>query len=285
MRGLRLLLRSPRLVLGVVVLYLLLAAALSRGLGQALARSLAPFAPLSEGRVLATLLDLALTHSGHLGQLAAVLQGSAVLGLLIWTLLVGGVIAALDRRLSAPEVAAASLRHLPQIALASLWHLLLRAALLALAGLLSLLPGPAGQVSVLVAWVGILGFSACAHDLARVAVVLEGQRSYWPAVAWGGFLRAARNPRLVLVSVFFSLIRWSLLIGSALVAVAFFGQSWTPWAVRAMAVVAIVAGLARLAVAVAFVRRVPRQPAHDRWRKPSSSPAPQPQQGDAEAIA
>ncbi len=281
---------SPGLVAGVVGLYLLLGAGLSRGLGKAVAATLQDFAPVSEGRVLAVLMDLTMSHPSHLGQLGALLESSALLGLLTWTVLVGGVIVALDRSLRGPELVAAAVRHLPGIVVVSLWHFALRAGLLTAVGLLVLVPGveaPALAKVVPLLANGLLllalGFSACALDLARVMVVVEEQRGLGPAIAWRAFRRAGRNPRLLASSLLLSILRWLLLLLTVAVAIAAFGQPWSPWAVRGLAALAVVCGLARLAITVAHCRHTSRSPGGGSERT-LSVPAVEAQQAKAEVV-
>ncbi len=133
----------------------------------------------------------------------------------------------------------------------SLWHLVLRAVLLAVAGaaaapLLTTWWGPAGVLLLAI----VLAVCICALDLARCDVVLHGARRFHPQTAWRGFRHAAGRPAVLARSMLLSFGQWTCAV--AVVLAAFAGLHGGPaiWLARGLAISGLILGLIRLAVAV-----------------------------------
>ncbi len=244
--------RAPGLVAGVAVLHLLLAAGVGFSTRSAIGASVYPYALVDNDQLFFAVQQLVDASPGLLLPARHLIVGSAVISLAFWTLLAAGIIHRLRAPAPLPRLAAAAVRGLPGVLAVTLWHLLPRAVLLALAGVAAtpLLTagwwGPAGILLLAV----VLAACTCALDLARCDVVLHGARRFHPSTAGCGLLHAGRRPAVLIRSMLLSFGQWACL--GAVVLAAFAGLHGGPaiWLARGLAIAGIVLGLARLAVAV-----------------------------------
>ncbi len=244
--------RAPGLVAVVAVLHLLLAGTVGSATRSALGASMEPYALADNSQLWAAILELLGTSPGLLQPIGHLIAGSAVVALAFWTLLAAGILHRLRGPSALPALAAAAVRGLPGVLAVTLWHLLLRAVLLAAFGAATAalfgagLWGLAGLAVTALALV----FCTCALDLARCDVVLHGARRFHPQTAWRGFLQAARRPAVLARSALLSFGQWACVGGILLAAFAGLHGGPAIWIARALAITGIVFGLARLAVAV-----------------------------------
>ncbi len=246
--------RAPWLVAAVVALHLLLAWTAGAATRSAIGRAMEPYALIDNSQLLATVLELRGTSPGLLEPIRYLLAGSAAIALAFWTLLAAGILHRLRAPATLPRLAAAAVRGLPGVLAVTLWHLLLRAVLLAVAGAAAapLLEAPGrlwGPVGLLLLAI-VLAVSICALDLARCDVVLHGGRRFHPATAWRGFLHAVRRPAVLARSMLLSFGQWASTGAVVLAAVAGLHGGPAIWLARVLAMLAIVLGLSRLAVAI-----------------------------------
>ncbi len=244
--------RAPGLVAAVVVLHLLLAGTVGSATRSAVGARMEPWALADNSQLWAAILEMLGTSPGLLAPVRHLIIGSAVITLAFWTLLAAGVLHRLRGPASLPVLAAAAVRGLPGVLAVTLWHLLLRAVLLAVAGGLAaaLFDAGAWGLAGLAATAVVLAFCTCALDLARCDVVLHGARRFHPQAAWRGFLHAAGRPPVLFRSMLASLGQWACAGGILLAAVAGLHGGEAIWLARTLAVCGIVFGLTRLAVAV-----------------------------------
>ncbi len=243
--------RAPGLVVLVAVLHLLLAAGVGFSARSAIGASMHPYALIDNDQLWYAVQELIDASPGLLHPARHLIAGSAVIGLAFWTLLAAGILHRLRAPTPLPRLAAAAVRGLPAVLAVTLWHLVLRAVLLAVAGaaaapLLTTWWGPAGILILAV----VLATCICALDLARCDVVLHGARRFHPRAAWRGFVHAVGRPAVLARSMLLSFGQWACT--GAVVLAAFAGLHGGPaiWLARGLAILAIVLGLARLAVAV-----------------------------------
>ncbi len=264
-------LRAPGLVAGVAVLHLVLAAGVGFSARSAIGASMAPYALVDNSRLWFAVQELIGTSPGLVAPTGHLMAGSAVIALAFWTLLAAGILHRLRNRAPLPRLAAAAVRGLPGVLAVTVWHLLIRAVLLGVAGaaVTPLLEhGSWGPVGLLIL-VALLAVSTCALDLARCDVVLHGARRFHPKTAWRGFLHALRRPPVLVRSMLLSFGQWACV--AALVWAALAGLHGGPaiWLARALAILGIVLGLTRLAVAVEA--GPPQTPRLRRGLRPSPS--------------
>ena len=248
--------QAPGLVVLVIVLHLLVAAVLSSGVRAAVGRSLGAYSVITEGHLLAAVLELLGAHPGLMAAYRSTLVGSAVAGLALWTFLAPAVILRLRAPNSWPRIASASLENLPGVIATTLWNLLPRLLLLALTGFVTskaMSSGLWGLVGLIV-MATVLATSTCALDLARCRVVLRGAPGSRFATAWRGYREATRRPGVLLTSISLSFAKWVCSLGILALALDRAGQAETIHLIRGLAVLGIVLGLARVAVAVESTR-------------------------------
>ena len=238
--------RAPGLVALVAALHLLLAAAIGAAARSAIGAAMKGSVLVDESRLLSALLELFGRSPGLLEPIRHLIAGSSVVALGFWTLSVAGVLHRLRAPAPLPRLAAAAVRGLPGVVAVTVWHLMLRAVLLGLAGALAAVwvAGPWGAAT-LPMLAAVFAFCACALDLARCDLVLHGARRFHPMTAWRGFLHAAGRPAVLLPSMLLSFGQLACTVGVVLAAFAGSGV----WLARALAILGIVLGLTRLAVA------------------------------------
>ena len=253
---------APGLVAGVAALHLLLAAAVGVSARSAIGASMHPYALADNSRLWAAFQELLGASPGLVKPIHHLIAGSAAIGLVFWTLLAAGILHRLRAPAPLPRLAAAAVRGLPGVLAVTLWHLPLRAALVAAAGAAAapLLGagfwGPAGILIVAAAF----AFCTCALDLARCDVVLHGARRLHPKTAWRGFVHAARRPAVLARSMLLSFGQWGCTAAVLAAAVAGLNGGPAIWLARALAILALVFGLTRVAVAVDAGPRVRHRP-------------------------
>lgn len=243
---------APGLIALVVAVQLVLAFAVGSSVRAAAAASMGGYALLSEGRLLGSLFELLVEHPGIFGAARQLLAGSAVLSLTLWTVLAAGIITRLEAPRPMADVLAAAGRGLPGVLGVTLWHLIPRLIFLAVCGAVARRAMRADDWGWLgaVFLIAVVGYLACALDLARCHAVLHGARGWHPRTALGGFVEAARRPGVLLPSLLMSFGQWTAVVAVVAVSVAGLGTAWAPWLARILAVVGVVFGLGRIAVAV-----------------------------------
>lgn len=247
MSALRRVTRAPGLLVALWLIQLAVAAAVGFELRQSVGAALGGFAVLADGRLLFNLIDLLGDHPTIGRQLVTSSMGTAVVGVVLWTTLSGGIITRLATATSWQATAAASVRWLPAMIVTSLWHLLLRAVLV------GVVVGVTYAAPRLVAVPLIALFamiSTCALDIARVHVVLHGARSFHIKTAFGGFVAAFRNPVLLAKSVALNLGQHACLAAILGIAAFGLGANGTMLAIRPLALVSLLLGLWRIGVVV-----------------------------------
>jgi hypothetical protein len=246
-------LRAPGLVVLVVALHLLLAAAVGASTRSALGAAMGRYALVDGSRLWGAVFELIGRSPGLLEPILHLIAGSAVVALGSWTLLAAGVLQRLRAPAPLPRLAAAAVRGLPAVVAVTLWHLVPRAVLLAIAGALAAttFAGPWGPVAIPVLAV-VLAFCACALDLARCDVVLHGGRRFHPMTAWRGFVHAAGRPAVLVPSMLASFGQLGCTCAVVVAGLTGLGGDGGAaiWLARALATLGIVLGLIRLAVAV-----------------------------------
>ena len=263
MRALQRALGAPGLILTIFAFQLLLATTVSSSVRVSVGAALGKYAVLADGHLLNHILELLIDHPAIAAGSAAMLAGSSMLGLVLWTLLAAGIIQRLHSPTSPSEVAAAAIRGLPGVIAMTLWQLVPRMILLAIAAAISgwLMKADTWGFLGVLPLVAMLGYVTCALDLARCNVVLHGARRLHVKTALDGFVQAARRPRVLLPSMVFSACQWACVVAILGIAIAGLGTGWAIWVARCLALLGIVFGLSRVAVAVAVGAERPIPPA------------------------
>jgi hypothetical protein len=245
---------APWLWLGIGMVQLALAAALSVPMRAVLRAAMGPFTITGESRLFGALAELVTRHPTIVAALVTALVGAAALAALLAPLFAGAAI----RRLAGPcakgEQARATVQHYPAALVIGLYGLVLRVLL----GFIAAALGTVHQSLQLVALIFLLSFTAVVVDLARVRVVLEGARGLHPRTFVRALITVTRTPGLWLRSGLIGLLHWSLALAMMLAAVHGLDTAWSPWAVRGLALLATFVALWRLAVAVEYVATSPR---------------------------
>jgi hypothetical protein len=238
---------APGLVVALWLVEIGIAAFVGYSARQAVAAALGGYSVLGDGHLLFAIADLLIDHPAVASQIVSSAIGSAVLGVVLWTILAGGIVSRLAGVVGWERLTAASARWLPAIVVTSLWHLLLRgilvaAVMLGTAALPRMVTAPILALVVLVC--------TCALDISRVHVVQHGARGFHIRTAWMGFVQAVRHPALLGKSVALSLCQWACVV--AIFAVAGFGLGTvgTLLLARPLALLSLLFGLWRIAVVV-----------------------------------
>ncbi len=244
MNALRSVWRIPGVIAGLWITQVVITALFGATVASAVRVALARFSIPSDGHLLAYIAQLLAAHPAVAASIGTAVVGSAVMGLVLWTLVSGGIIARLAGQ---PGFWVVCGRWLPAMAVTSLWHFLLRAALLGIGVLcFGFLPRSVA-IPILV---GALAFFSCALDIARTHVVLHRARPFHIHTAAQGLVQAILHPRILLQSVGLSLVQWAFAGGALYVAMAGMDDGSGVIGARLLALGALLAGLSRLAVVV-----------------------------------
>ena len=248
--------RAPWLIVTVIILHLLVASVLGAGVRNAVGNSLGAFSAITEGHLVAAVFELLSTHPGLLAAYRSTLVGSALVGLVLWTFLAPAVILRLRAPGPLPQLAAATLKHLPGVIITTLWNLIPRAVLLTLTGFATAqaMPGGSSGLAGLAVMAMALATCTCALDLARCRVVLRNAPGTRFATAWRGYREAWTRPSVLIPSMSLSLATWACSLGMLALAIDRAGDPATIWLVRALALVGIVLSLTRITVAIEATR-------------------------------
>ena len=247
-RALQRVLGRPGLIAALWLFQLAMAAALSLPVRGSIRAVMGDFALLDDGFLLANLGHLLADNRGLGPQMLAAALGGWLAGAAGWTVIAGGVITRLATPGSATEgFFSATGRWLPAMVATSLWHLLLRIVVLAVAvTATAFLPR---LVSVAIVAL-VVAFLTCTLDIARVQVVLHGAHPFHPKTAARAFVQAVRYPRVLLRSMVLSVLQWGLLGLMAYLAVLGLNDGNGVIAGRILLLPVIALGLWRVAVVV-----------------------------------
>ncbi|MEZ4384563.1 MAG: hypothetical protein R3A79_24760 [Nannocystaceae bacterium] len=247
---------APGLWVSLLAAQLALALALSRVIASMVAAALQPYAVEQPGLLLPAYAELFADNLPLAVAVAAAFAVAAVLGGLLWIVASGGVIRRLAAPLRASEIAAAAVRHLPAMAILSLYSGFLRALLLGnlWIDVLGLGSGVARAVLVAIGWT----LCTAAVDLARADVVLRGAKAHPPRTLLRAFTRAVSRPAVWLSSGTLTLVTLGLSLTSIAIATRTFGDAGLAlWGVRALAAVSVGVTLWRVAIAVQAIEAAP----------------------------
>jgi len=246
--GLRRLLAAPGLWLGTWIAVAFIAGLVGIRMRFVVAAAVGPFDALDLDRVLFATLDVVRDHPSLSTGLVTSVLASAIVGAISWTLLSPLVIARLAGVPPRPwsEVGSLALTKIPAVVVQSLWHLLMRVALM-LAVLLSVQPLPAW-----VAWFigGITWLvTAVALDATRVAVVEHDAAPWHIRSTWRGFTRVVRRPGLLIPCALLTLGQLAITATILWLALSGYGHA-SMWPVRLLALASIGLGLWRVATVI-----------------------------------
>ncbi len=243
--GLRRLLANPGLWFGTWIGLIVAAAVVGALVRAIVASAVVPFGVLHPGRVLYGLAEVLAEQPAVATAVAVAVVSSAVLSALAWLLLSPLCIARLAGR-PWPEAAGRAMQTLPAVLVQSLWHGVLRVAVLVALGLtVQPLPAVVAWPLLAVGWL-MLGV---ALDITRVAVCEHDAAPFHIRSAWQGLVQAARRPGLTLPCALLSL--GQLLLAALLLWLALLGlESGSTVLPRLVSLVSVGLGLARLATVV-----------------------------------
>ncbi len=245
--ALRRLFGAPGLVALVWLAQLAVALAVGSTVQRMGAAAVGPYTPPIDDHLLSRLIELTSDHPSIVAGLGLSLSITAVGSVLAWTLVVGLVIGRLDGTTERAALGATWLRTLPGVIATSLWHLLLRGVLLVVVAIsIGALPGVAKVVALAI----VTCVAALALDIARVHVVLHGERGVHPVTALWAFVAAGRTPRLLGAAVLLGLIQLGCAAAILHLGLVGLDGSSLLWAGRLLALVGVVVGLLRLTLVV-----------------------------------
>ncbi len=279
MKSLHRVAEAPGLIAVIVTIQWVIAAGFGANVRSAIGGSMGKYTVLTDGHLLAAVAELYRTHPGLAASYKQTLAGSSLLALVLFTLLAPVIIYRLAAPRPASVIAAAALRGLPAVIAVTLWHLLPRAVLLAIAGAAanSLLQKQAWGLIGIAALALTMGYCTCALDLARCHILLHGARRFHFKTAAEGFLEALRRPVVLARSLVFSFGQWACAASMVAVAIEGAGADSTIWLIRGLALLGVVCGLTRIAVAIEAGRPSARRSRNSRPRnailKQRSDPA------------
>lgn len=210
------------------------------------AAAVGPYDALDLERVLFGLGDVLHVHPELMTGIATAVLAGGLVSAIGWLVASPVVIARLAGRRELRALGAAALAGLPAVVVQSLWHVVLRAVLVA-AVLLSAQPLPEWMISLLVGLVWLA--AGVALDATRVSVV-EGDAAPWHVkTAWRGFVRVAKRPRVLVPGVLLGV--GQLVVSAAIVWLALRGLAGgTVWGARLLALVSVGLGLWRVGIVV-----------------------------------
>lgn len=210
------------------------------------AAAVGPFDALDLQRALFGVADVLRVHPELLTGLGGAVLGGSVVSLVGWLLASPIVIARLAGHRGLRALGERGLGALPAVAVQSLWHLVLRAVLVA-AVLMSAQPLPEWAVAGfgLLAWLA----AGVALDATRVAVVEHGAAPWHIKTAWRGLVRVAKRPRVLVPGIVLGL--GQVVVSAAIVWLGLAGLgSGSVWGLRALALASVGLGLWRVAIVV-----------------------------------
>ena len=248
-------LQAPRLFFAVLLLQWATAWLIGSTVRTAVSVNLGSFAVLEGQGLFYSILELLLGHPAIAAVGMQLAASAALLSILFWTLMAGGVLESLQRPLPLGEALARGFRWLPAMVTVTLWHMIPRLILLGgLGALASQLDGPLKWAVGLLALL-VLFYCHCALDLARAAIVTGRSRPHRWRSAFRGYAQAAKRPGVLLASSLFSLMQWLIVLFSVYIALSGFHTGGILWPVRILSVVGLVCILGRIAVALDALRK------------------------------
>jgi hypothetical protein len=241
MNGARVVLAAWRWLLALWIGELAIAAFAGTAVRAQVAAALGEFA-LPDDHLMYAVAELVGFHPDVVVAIVIGVVGSAVLAVVVWTMLAPLVIARLaGGARPAGELGAAWTRTLGGAIATSAWHLLLRAGLaFALVGSLSPLPPMLALAIAALATV----VATAALDISRTQVVLHGGvGTSWRTAAWG-YVHAVKRPRLLAVLAGAQLLQWACAAAGLALVVRSAGAAIGP--ARVLALLGTAIGLWRL---------------------------------------
>lgn len=244
--GLRRLVGAPLLWLTLVVVLAVVAHVAGLRIQMVVATALGPFDVLDLDRVLFGTADAIRDHTAIAGAVEMALLSSAVLSVIVWTLLSPAIITRLEGRAPLAELGGRILSMAAPVVVQSLWHLLLRALVMGALGLLVQPLPPLGYWLVLA-----LGWCLCtaALDVTRVQLVLHDSARWHVRTALSGLRTAATRPTILIPSLLLSALQWGLVALTLWLALRSFGGG-SAWVARLLSGVTVGLGLWRIGVVV-----------------------------------
>ena len=246
MNALRRVASAPWLVLALWASQIAVAIVFGSVLAAMVTAAMAPFAGLEDGYVFGSVVELLSIHrvvgAGALAGLAV----SGLVGLIGWSLVSGLVIGRLAD-FPRSEVAGRWASTLPGVLVTSVWHLVIRGALLVVVAFAT---APLPRSVALLALAGALAVSTLALDIARTQVVLHDAARFHVRTATNAYVQAVRQWPLLIRALGPWFLQMLVVVVSAWLALASLGGESHLWAVRALSLMAVVFGLWRVALVV-----------------------------------
>lgn len=241
---------APLLLFGVWLGTMLIGWGLGAIVTTVTAAAVGPFDPLMRDHPIVATVELMAGEPAVPAALGLAVVSSSILGIVGWTLLSGGVLARLEGH-RGEALGGIWARSLPGVIVTSLWHLLVRAALLVVLASITAPLVPSARIPLLALGLALAGV---ALDVARAQVVLHGAAPYHVRTAFCAFIQVLKRPKLLASA-------GALWLAQAFVAAAILylglrgldGALGT-WPPRALALAGVFLGLWRLAVVVGWGR-------------------------------
>lgn len=248
MNALRRVLQAPRLVFGLWLLQIGLAAAVGLLVGSSVRGALGGHTWMQQDHLLGGLVELAVEHRGTAVLMALAPTLPTAVTLLVTLLLSGGIITRLAGQRGMAAFGTSTARYLWPTLVQGVWHLLFRALLLG-AIVLALSPFSLGLWRVLIVSLP-LAMASVALDVARVQVVLHDARPFHIKTAALAFVRVFVHPQVLLRGMAAQYGQWMCVLGSMGVALSDLDPAGVVWLSRGLALAGVVLGLLRLATVV-----------------------------------
>ena len=246
MNALRRVLKSPGLV---IVLWLAQAAAawlLAGIVAAAASAAMQGFAWVDDGHLLAAIAELTSNQRAVGVAMVQIAITAVVLGIVFWTVAYGGVIARLEGKKPASEVAAASIKYMPGIAAQTIYVYILRAVPMVPLGLMA----AKFPALAFVTGLGVMMLTIVAADIARVSVVLHDARPFHPKTALIALRRAVTRPALLARAGLLAIASIAIPAILVYIVMADAAGSASIWLARCLSLVGLVIGLWRIAFVV-----------------------------------
>lgn len=246
MSALRRVLTAPGLV---IVLWLAQAAAawlLAGIIAAAASAAMQGYAWVDDGHLLAAVAELTSNQRAVGVAMVQVAITATVLGIVFWTVTYGGIIARLEGKKPASEVAAASIKHMPGIAAQTIYIYLVRGLVMTPLGLMAAkFPSLA-----FVTGLGVMALTIVAADVARVSVVLHDARAFHPKTTIMALRRAVTRPALLARAGLLAIAGIAIPAVLVYIVMADTAGSASIWLARGLSLVGLVVGLWRIAFVV-----------------------------------
>jgi hypothetical protein len=246
MSALRRVASAPGLVIFLWLAQLAVAWQLGDAVAAATISSMKGYAWLDDGHLLFAISELMAQNPAVAAAIVHTWMMGAIFAITFWALAYGGVISRLDGKKPASELAAASIRFAPSIAAQTIYVGIVRAIPMAGIGAM------AAKLPVVAFVLGavVLAVTVTAADVARVSVVLHGERRFHVKTALRAIRTVVARPRLLGMAGTLALVQAMIPALLVYLVISDGAGSGSIWLARGLTLAGLVLGLWRISVVI-----------------------------------